>query len=296
MLDRLARWLVDLLEITLHSCIVYCGFDANSSPLPMEAAPRGRVSFRTTIESHTLPLALALVGVLAFPSVSFAVVLSTGFAGPSLDPSMIEAGSPGTSYTVGKGTLVLSQAAGRGNGQISISAISPVTGDFIMSVTASAANLGRADLGIELGTTDWTHSLADVFINNLGHSVNGNIFQPAFNGAFRPNTTNTMTLTITRVGDQISDIFDNGSGPIVLNSGLDASLSGPVTISLFLLEAAGDTGAHQGTFSDFDVRPFPNDNASAENLAEPGTVAVLGFSMFVLFGLTTIRRDNIVAK
>jgi len=234
--------------------------------------------------------ATALAFMVAIPSVSSATVFPTGFAGPSLEPGMVESGTAGTSYTVGGGTLVLSQAAGEGNGQVTVSLVSPVTGDFSLAVTVSAGSLGRADLGIVLGTADWSHTLADVFINDLGQSVNGNIFQPDFAGAFLPNTTQTMTLEITRTGDTISDIYNTGSGPVVINSGQDPSLADPVTVSLFLLEAAGDTGAHQGAFGDFDIVSLDGDALPGATVPEPSSAAVLGFGMVAIGGATAFAR------
>jgi hypothetical protein len=160
--------------------------------------------------------------------------------------------------------------------------ISPVTGNFSLSITASAANLGRADLGIVLGTADWSHTLADVFINGLGQSVNGNIFQPDFAGAFLPNTVGTLTLEITRTGDEIRDIYNSDSGPVVINSRQDPLLNGPVTVSLFLLEAASDKGPHQGTFGSFSVAP-PLDAA----VSEPSSVAVFALGVIAIYRLTT---------
>jgi hypothetical protein len=231
---------------------------------------------------------------LAVPSVSSATVFPTDFSGPTLEAGLIDAGSPGTSYTVGQGKLVLKQAAGYGNGQVTVSALTPLTGDFVMSITASAVDLGRADLGIVLGSADWTYTLSDMFINDLGHSVNGNIFLPKFVGAFLPNSVEQMTLTIVRHGDQISDIFDRGSGPVIINSGQDPLLGGPATVSLFLLEAAGDTGAHSGTFSNFVVESLPVGSLTGQAVPEPGTTAMLGLGMIGLFGLTASRHRKTV--
>ena len=197
-------------------------------------------------------LLMALAGALVLSRPSLATVFAPSFAHPSLDAGLAATGSPGTSFSVGGGTLALDQAAGEGNGGISVTTTTAVGGDFVATVTALGMRLGRTDLGLVLGTADWTYTLADVFLNDLAGTVNGNVFQPAFSGAFLPKFTEALTLTITRQGDTVTDTFDAGAGPVVINSGTDPALGGPVNIGLFLLEAVGDTGAPPRRF-----HPFP---------------------------------------
>ncbi len=238
--------------------------------------------------ARTALFSLAFVSALALPFPSSATVFAPGFVGPSLDRGLVAAGSRGTSFTVGGGTLMLDQANGQGNGGISVMSARSVSGDFVATVTASGIGLGRADLGLVLGTADWTYTLADVFLNDLAGTVNGNIFQPIFAGAFLPKFTEAATLTISRSGDTIRDVFDAGTKPIVINSGSDPALNGPVNIGLFLLEAAGDTGAHHGTFTHFQLMSGADDRPTP--VSEPSTVALVASGILALYGLNIVRR------
>ena len=223
---------------------------------------------------------VSLLGAPIIPVTAHATVFMPSFAGPSLDAGLAAFGSAGTSYQVGGGALVLEQAAGEGNGDITVSTASTVTGDITATVSASRVGLGRADLGLVLGTPDWSRTFADVFFNGVSSTVNGNIFQPAFKGAFISNSSDELTLTITREGDVLNDIIDAGTGPVLINTGSDPNLSGPVNIGLFLLEAAGDTGEHQGTFNDFQIAPVPVPEPTSLSCAGIGFLALALIKFF----------------
>ena len=233
-------------------------------------------------------LLMAFASALVLPRPSLATVFAPSFAGLPLDVGLAATGSPGTSFSVGGGTLALDQAAGDGNGDISVTTTSAVSGDFVAMVTALGKGLGRADLGLVLGTADWTYTLADVFLNGLAGTVNGNVFQPAFSGAFLPKSTEALTLTITRQGDTVTDIFDAGAGPVVINSGTDPALGGPVNIGLFLLEAAGDTGAHHGAFTHFQVAS--GSDVEVVPVSEPTAAALMMSGLLAFCGLHVVAR------
>jgi hypothetical protein len=238
--------------------------------------------------------ALLLVGAAAVPLPSFAAVFAPSFAGPSLDSSLAATGSPGTSFTVGGGTLALDQAAGVGDGDIFVTLTSPVSGDFIASVVASGASgvgLGRADLGLEIGSPGWTDTLADVFLNDNAGGVIGNIFQPTVSGQFQPKSTDTLILTIARSGNTVTESYDAGSGSIVVNSATDPSLSGPIEIGVFLLEVAGDTAEHYGTFSDFRVAS--GDDLAPMSVPEPATAGLMVSGVMALCGVSAIKRRKV---
>lgn len=234
---------------------------------------------------------LLLVGAAIIPLPSFAAVFAPSFAGPSLDPGLSATGSSGTSFTVAGGTLALDQAAGAGEGDIFVTLTSPVSGDFVATVVASGASgvgLGRADLGLEIGSPGWTDTLADVFLNDNAGGVIGNIFQPTVSGQFQPKSTDTLILTIARNGNTVTESYDAGSGSIVVNSATDPSLSGPIEIGLFLLEVAGDTAEHYGTFSDFHV--VSGDDLAATSVPEPATTGLMASGVLALCGVSAATR------
>lgn len=247
-------------------------------------------SFDVSGKKRPISLAIVLASVLAFalPRPSFATLFAPSFAGPALDAGLATTGLRGTGITVGGGTLALDQAAGSGDGEISVTTSVPVNGDFVATVMASGVGLGRADLGLVVGSADWDYTLADVFLNDLAGTVNGNIFQPTFNGAFLPKSTETLTLTVIRRGNTLSDIFDAGAGSILINSGTDPSLGGSTNIGLFLLEAAGDTGAHHGTFTHFQLTS--GSDTETTPLPEPATVGLLASGVLALCSVNILMR------
>jgi hypothetical protein len=232
-----------------------------------------------------------LAGAIAAPVPSFAAVFAPTFAGPALDAGLAAAASPGTSFTVGGGTLALDQAAGTGDGDIFVTTTSPVSGDFVATVTASGAGLGSADLGLEIGSPGWTDTLADVFLNDYANGVIGNIFYPTTNGQYQPKSTDTLTLTIARSGNTVTESYDSGSGPIVVNSGTDSSLGGPIDLGVFLLEAAGDTAEHYGTFSNFQVTSGAD--LATTPVPEPATAGLMASGVLALCGIHAATRRKV---
>ena len=236
---------------------------------------------------------LALAGA-AVPLPSSAAVFAPSFAGPSLDAGLAATASPGTSYTVGGGTLALDQAAGIGNGDIFVTTTSSVNGDFVATVTASGASgvgLGPADLGLEIGSPGWTNTLADVFLNDHANGVIGNIFGPVVSGQFQPKSTDTLTLTIARRGDTVTESYDAGTGPTIINSGTDPSLNGPIEIGVFLLEAVNDTTEHYGTFRNFQVTS--NTDITATPVPEPTTAGLMASGVLALCGIRAAMRRKV---
>jgi hypothetical protein len=232
------------------------------------------------------PAALGIAGAFLAPPPASAFVFVPTFAGPSLDVGLVEGGTPETSYSVGGGALVLQQGAGEPNGYIWVTTETPVGGDFVMRVTALGSRLGRADAGIVVGTPDWTYSLSDDFMNGNSGTVNANIFQP-FYGTFLPNTADTVKLTISRIGDTITDYIDTEAGLVTLNSGTSAALGGAINVGLFLLAAAGDVGADQVTVTNFSVGAgFSADPLTTgfdvQPIPEPTTMEMLACSVLVL--------------
>jgi hypothetical protein len=253
----------------------------------IDGMDRSETPSQVSCHRHAAAVLLTMMAACVAATPARAVVFSPGFAGPGLDTGLVADGSAGTSASAGGGTLVLRQQAGQGDGGISVTTMSPVSGDFIATVTASVASLGHADLGIVLGTADWVTSLADVFVNNLSGTVNGNIFLPVFSGVFLPNTSDIVTLTISRVGNVISDIYDSGSGPVLINSGDDPSLAVPINIGLFLLEAAGDTGAHEGSF----IHLALTSSDAPIQVIEPASIVMFGTGLLGLGLLHTRSRS-----
>ena len=257
------------------------GTDKSASIVRGSYFGKGRNFFRS----------LMLAGAIAVPLPSFAAVFAPSFAGPALDAGLAATASSGTSFTVGGGTLALDQATGAGDGDIFITTTSPMSGDFVATVTASGASgagLGRADLGLEMGSPGWTDTLADVFLNDYANGVIGNIFAPTTNGQYQPKSTDTLTLTIARSGDTVTESYDAGAGPIVVNSGTDASLDGPIEIGVFLLEAAGDTAEHYGTFSNFQVTS--DADLAATSVPEPATAGLMASGVLALCGIRAAAR------
>lgn len=249
------------------------------------ANPAARRAALTTMLGRIImavaPAALGIAGAFLAPPPASAFVFMPTFGRPSLDAGLVEGGTPGTSYTVGGGALVLKQGAGQSNGYIWATTETPVGGDFEVRVTALGSNLGRADSGIVVGTPDWTYSLSDVFINGNSGTVNANIFQPFF-GTFLLNTAMTVTLEISRVGDTITDYIDSGAGLVPLNSGTSAALGGAINIGLFLLSAEGDMSADQVTFTNFSIDAdlagnLPATGIDVQSIPEPTTAGLLAF-------------------
>lgn len=210
---------------------------------------------------------------------SAAALFAPAFNGPALDAGLTEDGTAGTAYSVSAGSLVLSQAAGNPDGSVTVTAMAPLAGDFSARVTLSGTALGLADAGLIVMSADSGAWLSDAFMNGRSGTVNANIFIPP-NGTFLPAVSSTATLTISRIGDTITDIVDTGAGILSLNSGTDPALGGPVNIGLFLLEAAGDTSADQARFTNFSVFPIP----------EPGAIGFLAEGALLLACVRSLAR------
>jgi hypothetical protein len=222
-----------------------------------------------------------LAAVLTRPDPAAATVFAPGFAGPGLDAGLDASGTAGTSYSVGGGTLTFSQAAGEGNGDVSVTSTLRVSGNFVATVIASGPKLGAADLGLVLGTADFGYTISDVFLNGTSDTVNGNIFQPVFTGLFTPIPVSTLTLSIVRQGNTISDIYNIGAGPVVINTATAPVLAEPVNIGLFLDESFGNTSLHMGAFTHFSI---------SVPIAEPSSLALLVTGLFGLALYSAIRR------
>lgn len=244
---------------------------------------------RNRVHTTRLPAAaLLILGLLALPGHLDAAVFSPSFTGPALDSGLVESGSAGTSASVGGGTLSLDQAPGLGNGLVSVSTAAQVSGDFVATVTASGVGLGRADVGLMLGTADFSSTLADVFLNDNSQTVNGNIFVPNFKGAAQPKTVETVTLTIERSGNTVTDLYDAGAGPVLINSGTDAALGAPMNLSLFLLSAVNDQAAHHGAFIHFSLA-----TGADAVVPEPASAALIACGLLALW---TVRARRPVKR
>lgn len=100
-----------------------------------------------------------------------------------------------------------------------------------------------------------------------------------------------MQLTISRVGDTITDSFDLGQGAVVLNAWSDFSLTAPTNISLFLLNAGevGDSGASLGSFTHLVIATGAD---VVTRMPEPSSIALmLGFLVTFCF-VTSCRKDR----
>ena len=91
--------------------------------------------------------------------------------------------------------------------------------------------------------------------------------------------------------DTVTDVFDAGVGPVVINSGTDPALGGPVNIGLFLLEAAGDIGAHHGAFTHFQVAS--GSDVEATPVSELPAVALMMSGLLALCGLLVVARGTV---
>jgi hypothetical protein len=210
---------------------------------------------------------LGIIGTFLAPlSASAVVVFAPTFDGPSLDPGLVEAGNSGTAFSVGAGALVLTQAAGNATGSVTVTMTSPVSGDFSARITVSGSALGRADGGLLVTSADTGAYISDAFMNGNSSTVNANFFRIKyqniiypFSGTFLPSSAETVTLTISRIGDTIIDAMDTVAGLLTLNSETNQALGQPVDIGLFLF--AGDTAADQVTFTDFSVQSVPEPTA-----------------------------------
>lgn len=228
-----------------------------------------------------------LTATLLGPVPALGAVFAPGFEGPQLDTGLEVSASPGTSYTVGGGRLVLDTAAIQSDERITVGTTFQVAGDFIATVTASGTALGRADLGLMLGTPDWSPVIADVFLNGGSHTVNGNIFEPAFSGKFLAAPSDTLTLSIKRIGDTITEFFDGANGqPIVVNSVTSPVLATPVQVGLFLAEIPRLITTNEGTFTDFEV-------LSPTNAPEPASSGMVGIGILGLGAIRMVTRRSV---
>jgi len=174
-------------------------------------------------------------------------------------PGYEQSGAPlGFTYQYGTGGLTISQAAGYGNGELQFPTSFTISGDFSASVVVSRQGLGTAELGLMV-TDQYVSSLIDIYFHASSDIVS-NTFPLVPNPTYLvkqteiSNSNTSVTFRISRRGNRLVSAYDDGAGFVVLNSSTDvAGYGAPVKVSLFLIEAYNDTGAHQGSFSSLRI-------------------------------------------
>ncbi len=101
--------------------------------------------------------------------------------------------------------------------------------------------------------TSHDDGFTDIFFSGTD-SLHANIFvSPGYGFQILGATETDATLRIRRVGATIFEDYDFGAGFQTLHSATGASLAGPALISLFLLQEAGTSSAHQANFDNLTV-------------------------------------------
>jgi hypothetical protein len=176
---------------------------------------------------------------------------SENFDSGSLSGNLVLNSSPGFSLSLSGGKAYFEKASGIGNGQVYLETLFTVVGDF--SVTVKAERI-QASSDFEMGLLCGdAAAFADIFFFTA-LKIHANIIIPpinTFQGVW--NSSAEVTLRIRRVGNQMLEEYDAGSGFQLLNTGSHPNLSGPAKIRLFLLQEYGDTGYNLGTFDNLEI-------------------------------------------
>jgi len=120
----------------------------------------------------------------------------------------------------------MSQAAGSGNGAITLSTKFFVEGDFTATVSANRAGMGSVEVGLDavFGSGSEFAGTADVFF-----------------------------VRQSRVGTTIFAEVDAGSGFTTLHSRSDAAFAKPAQFDLFLIQEFGSTAGNQAAFDNWTI-------------------------------------------
>lgn len=202
--------------------------------------------------SRQTVVAFALLVGLAHPAAT--VTLTENFDDGVLDPSLVLAENPGFSASLTGGQLVVEKAEGTGNGNVRLSTVFQVTGDFEVTVWADRIDLsGPAAMGSAVG--DGLGGFADPYFNG-SEQIIGNLFFPSPPGFGQQVVFDSSSPAIFRVhrsGMTMTLEYDVGGGFQVLRSATDPILTNPMRVSVFLLQEAGSTAAHVGRFDDLVI-------------------------------------------
>lgn len=194
----------------------------------------------------------------------------------------VSATAPGFGLSLANGRAFMGQAAGSGNGLISLSTQFLVDGDFTVTVDANRSGLGSAELGLGavFGADKGFTGYSDVFF----------VAQTGINANIAAGTSQTSGVTglsatdasfrIRRVGTTVLDEVDTGSGFITLHSRSDGVFAGPVRLELFLIQEFGSTAGNQASFDNWAIVA---DSISA--VPEASTWALLALGLIVLGGV-----------
>jgi len=202
-------------------------------------------------------------------------------------PLLIVGASPGFSVSFAGGDALMSQAAGTGNGGVSITATFRGLGDFETTVKANRQGTGAAQFGITLGFADAVSPWGDVFFGQyLGQAIWSNVGTGTTVWASNGIATSVQdaVLRMRRTGNTLYAEADVGSGFVLLNSYTSPVVSGPAQFSLFFSQEFGITAANHGRLDDWQI--------SATSLVPEGTTAVyLALGLAALAGVGQRRKS-----
>lgn len=196
-----------------------------------------------------ITVVLAVLSVGAIPAQA-GVIFSEDFNSGLANPNLTLTADLGHTVTYSGGVAAFQKTAGTPTGRVALTTNFTVSGDFTATVVANRVTLtAPGDMGLVAGSAS---GFFDVFFFGAS-SVIGIVSTPSLTAGSVSDSATTVTLRLRRGGSTVFEEYDPGTGFVTVQSKTDGSLTGPVTLSLFLQQESSDTAAYEGTFDNFVI-------------------------------------------
>jgi hypothetical protein len=196
-----------------------------------------------------------------------------------IDPQLVTTASTGYAAVVQDDALVMTKAAGAGDGSASVASSFQATGDFDTSVRVRRNTpAGNAEMGI--GVADDSGRVMQIFLVGNGGIQADFTGQPS--GTVNVSVA-TVILRIRRIGTRMIFECDDGAGFVTLLDVADASPTAAVHVETFLRQDQGNPAAHRGTFDNLTVSADSFEaSTSTTTTTLPGSCQRLGGKRLLL--------------
>lgn len=234
-----------------------------------------------------LLIAVGLLMLVSAPARAFVFVENFNSGSPS--PSLTVDANAGFAVSLHEGNALFSQAAGTGNGGISIMTRFLGIGDFETTVIANRDGTGAAQFGMWLSFESAVpHKTGNVFFGQyLGYAVWSNIGSPGNWASDGVGTTvEDAVFRLRRVGSTLYAEADIGNGFQVLNAYSSPNIAGPVRFGLFFSQEFGVTAANVGRLDDWRI-------SAASAVPEPATASIFLIGLMALITLRRLRGERV---
>jgi hypothetical protein len=184
------------------------------------------------------------------------------------DPNFTEVQSSGYQSGYSGAGVTMSRTGGTGNGVDFLESVFRMNGDFTVKVDTDATEIAGSEAGLGISLYDPTNT-GPMDIYYAGYpSVYSNL-----QGVSGTNTYGggpTDTFEITRTGNIVTTLFNDGNGFQQLNQAVE--WAGPAEVDLLFLTENGSSVASSTTFSNLVITADSFGNSAAP---EPASVFLL---------------------